>query len=100
MLPLKPLQAATGAAVVDVAAAAAICAVAVAAVAAVADLLLLPRVRVRPGSVQDGVHCCMLPLNPLQAANVAAVAFVVIVAAECCRCRCTTLLPVLLLLSC
>ena len=56
MLPLKPLQAATGAAVVDVAAAAALCAVAVATVAAVADLLLLPRVRVRPGSVQNGVH--------------------------------------------
>ena len=81
MLPLKPLRAANCAAVVGVVAAAAVDAVAVAAVAAVAGLLLLPRVRVRPGSVQDGVHCCMLPLNPLQAANVAAVAFVVVVAA-------------------
>ena len=50
MLPLKPLQAANCAAVVGVVAAAAVDAVAVAAVAAVAGLLLLPRVRVRPGS--------------------------------------------------
>ena len=81
MLPLKPLRAANCAAVVGVVAAAAVDAVAVAAVAAIAGLLLLPRVRVRPGSVQGGVHCCMLPWKPLQVANVAAVAFVVVVAA-------------------
>ena len=54
MLPLKTLQNAAN--VAAVAFVVVVAAVVAAASAAVAELLLLPRARVQPGSVQNGVH--------------------------------------------